>query len=278
MQAQLPTSPYVGLWSRVEGFDPTELSTLITDRDVVRIALMRSTIHLASARDCLELRPLLQPTIDRGFKGAWGKRAAGLDEREVAAEGRRILTEHPLAAAPLGRLLQERWPDFPPDVLANVVRTLVPLVQVPPRGVWGASGPSAHVPADVWLGKPLAKKPSVDRLVLRYLGAFGPAGVQDAQTWSGLTKLGEVFERLAPQVQQFRDEDGRTLFDLPDAPRPGADADAPPRFLPEFDNVLLSHVDRSHVVADEHRALFMANNFVIGTVLIDGFVDGRLLR
>ena len=274
MQAQLPSSPYIGLWSRLEGFDPDELSTLVTNRAAVRIALMRSTIHLVSARDCLELRPLVQPVVERGFKGAWGKRAAGLDDAVVAAEGRRILTERPLPAAPLGRMLRDRWPDHPADVLANIVRTLVPLVQVPPRGVWGASGPSAHTPADVWLGKPLATKPSVDEMTTRYLAAFGPATVQDAQTWSGLTKLTEVFERLAPRLCTFRDEHGRTLYDLPDAPRPGGEVDAPPRFLPEFDNLLLAHADRSHVVADEHRARFMANNFVVGTVLIDGWVDG----
>ena len=273
LQAQLPTSPYVGLWSRLEGFDPAELSGLLVDRAVVRIAVMRSTIHLVTARDCLELRPLVQPVIERSFKGTWGKRAAGLDFDEVAALGRRILAERPLAAAPLGRVLQETWPDHPPDVLANVVRTAVPLVQVPPRGMWGASGPSAHTPAEVWLGQPLVTRPSIDEMVTRYLAAFGPATVQDAQVWSGITRLGEVFDRLAPNLLTFRDEDGRSLYDLPDAPRPPADTEVPPRFLPEFDNVLLSHADRAHVVADEHRALFMANNFVIGTVLLDGWVD-----
>jgi hypothetical protein len=273
MQAQMPTSPYIGLWTRLERFDPAELSNLVTTREVVRIALMRSTIHLVSARDCLELRPLVQPAIERGFKGAWAKRASGLDFEAVAAAGREILTEQPLSAAPLGRLLQERWPAHAPDVLANVVRTVVPLVQVPPRGVWGASGSSAHTPADVWLGKPLAAKPSIDDMVVRYLAAFGPATVQDAQTWSGITKLAEVFDRLSARLCTFRDEDNRTLFDLPDAPRPHPEVEAPPRFLPEFDNVLLSHADRSHIVADEHRALFMANNFVVGTVLVDGHVD-----
>ncbi len=274
MQAQMPTSPYIGLWSRLERFDPAELSQLVTERAVVRIAVMRSTIHLVSARDCLELRPLVQPAVERGFRGTYGKRTVDLDVHEVAAAGRAILTDRALAAAPLGRLLQDRWPDYPPDVLANIVRTLVPLVQVPPRGVWGASGQSAHTPADVWLGRSLAAEPSIDTMVLRYLAAFGPATVQDAQAWSGLTKLSEVFERLAPQLCTFSDEDGRTLHDLPDAPRPSADTDAPPRFLPEFDNLLLSHADRGHVVANEHRALFTANNFVVGTVLVDGWVDG----
>jgi len=272
LQAQLPMNPYIGLWSRLDDFDPGVLSNLVAERAVVRVALMRSTIHLVSARDCLELRPLVQVASERGYRAAFGKRAGGLDVDAVVREGRAILTERPLTAAALGRRLQAQWPEYAPDVLANLVRTHVPLVQVPPRGLWGKSGASAHVPAEVWLGAPLATNPSLDAMVLRYVAGFGPATVQDAQTWSGLTKLGEVFDRLAPQFITFRDEDGRTLYDLPDAPRPPADIDAPPRFLPDFDNLLLSHADRNHVVADEHRAVFMANNFVIGTVLIDGWV------
>ena len=272
MQAQLPMNPYIGLWSRLDGFEPDLLSNLVVERAVVRVALMRSTIHLVSARDCLELRPLVQVASERGYRAAFGRRAAGLDVDAVVSEGRAILTEEPLPAAALGQRLQAQWPEYAPDVLANLVRTHVALVQVPPRGLWGKSGASAHVPADLWLGAPLAKDPSLDAMILRYVAAFGPATVQDAQTWSGLTKLGEVFDRLAPRLIPFRDEDGRMLYDLPDAPRPPADVDAPPRFLPDFDNVLLSHADRNHVVADEHRAVFMANNFVIGTVLIDGWV------
>ena len=272
LQAQLPMNPYIGLWSRLEEFDPEVLSNLLAERAVVRVALMRSTIHLVSARDCLELRPLVQVASERGYRAAFGKGASGLDVDAVVRAGRAILTEQPLPAAALGKRLQVQWPQYAPDVLANLVRTHVPLVQVPPRGLWGKSGASAHVPADVWLGAPLAQHPSLDEMLLRYVAAFGPATVQDAQTWSGLTKLGEAFDRLAPRLITFRDEKGRTLYDLPDAPRPPADVDAPPRFLPDFDNLLLSHADRNHVVADEHRAVFMANNFVIGTVLIDGWV------
>ena len=157
---------------------------------------------------------------------AFGKQAAGLDVHAVVREGRAILAEEPLPAAALGRRLQARWPDYAADVLANLVRTHVALVQVPPRGLWGKSGASAHTPADTWLGAPLAKDPSLDDLVLRYLAAFGPATVQDAQAWSGLTKLGEVFDRLRPSLVTFRDEDGRTLHDLPDAPRPPGDVDS----------------------------------------------------
>ena len=277
MQAQAPNPPYVGLWCRLEGFRPGELSRLIEERGVVRVALMRNTIHLVSARDCLRLRPLVQPVIDRGLYASRADREGleGVDAGALAAAGRELLGKRPCTARELGGLLEERWPERDPAVLARAVRHLVPLVQVPPRGVWGKSGPAAHAPAEAWLGRPLDAEPSPDEMVLRYLGAFGPATVKDAQTWSGLTRLGEVIDRLRSRLITFRDEHGRELFDLPDAPRPDPDVPAPPRFLPEFDNLILSHADRTRVIADEHRRMLASKNGMVpATVLVDGFASG----
>jgi hypothetical protein len=235
---------------------------------------MRNTVHLVSARDCLALRPLVQPVIDRGLHA---NRAGveGVDIEALSAAGRALLEERPRTAKELGMLLQEQWPERDPASLARAIRHLVPLVQVPPRGVWGKSGPAAHTTAEAWLGRPIDRDPSLEEIVLRYLEAFGPASVKDVQTWSGLTRLGEVVERLRPRLLCFRDEYGRDLFDLPDAPRPGPAAPSPPRFLPEFDNLILSHADRTRVIADEYRkAIASRNGMVPATFLIDGFVQG----
>ena len=277
MQAQAPAPPYVGLWTRLEGFRPDELSGLILERRAVRVALMRNTVHLVSARDCLKLRPLVQPVIDRGLYANRAHRAGieGVELPELVTSGRALLEERPRTARELGVLLQERWPEHDPASLARAIRHLLPLVQVPPRGLWRKSGPAAHTTAESWLGRPLDPDPSLEDLVLRYLGAFGPASVRDVQTWSGLSRLGEVIERLRPRLAALRDEHGREIFDLPDAPRPDPDAQVPPRYLPEFDNLILSHADRTRVISEDYRkALASRNGMVPAVVLVDGFVRG----
>lgn len=276
MQSQTPNAPYFGLWTRIEGFRQDELSELILNKVAVRIALMRSTIHLVSARDCLELRPLVQTVLDRGFNGSHRKRLPGVDVDELAAAGRALVEDQPLTFSELGKRLSEaRWPEHEPDALAAAIRTSVPLVQVPPRGLWGKSGQAEHTSVEAWLGQPLAAQPDAERIVLRYLAAFGPASVKDVQTWSGLTQLSKVIERLRPQLITLRDEQGAELFDLPDAPRPVADYPAPPRFVGEFDNILLSHADRRRIIGEDIRKrVFTVNGIIRPTILLDGFVCG----
>jgi hypothetical protein len=241
----------------------------------VRIVLMRSTIHLVTVRDALAFRPMVQPVIDRGTDAAWGKRLQGVDRQALAEATRQVLEEGPLTFAEIGSRLSESWPQHDPAALAQAARAAVPLVQVPPRGVWGESGPVAHAPLESWVGHPLDAAPDRAALVLRYLTAFGPASVADVQTWSGLTRLGPVLEGLRPQLVTFRDEDGRELFDLEEAPRPEADIPAPPRFLYDFDNLLLSHADRRRVVSEDYRAkAFARQNEVPNALLVDGFTSG----
>lgn len=277
VQSQDPLPTYIGFWTRLAGFDPDEVARQIEGRRFVRTALMRSTIHLVTAEDALHLRPLLQPAVARPMAGR-GSRAA-LRERgydDILAEGRRLLDEQPMTNLELGRLLAERWPEFSPADLAMAVRVGVPLAQIPPRGMWGRSGAARHVPLESWLRQPLHTDYPAEELVLRYLGAFGPASVADAQAWSGLTRLAEVFERLRPRLETFESKNGRELFDLPDAPRPSADTPAPPRFLPVYDNVLLGHADRSRFISDELRTRTTneVGMYAYGSLLVDGRVAG----
>jgi hypothetical protein len=272
MQAQVPTDPYIGLWSRVDGFETGELAGLLQNRHAVRaVTMMRTTIHLVTAGDCLTIRPLLQPVVERAFRHSpFSRPLAGLDIDEVVAAGRALLEERPRTIAEVGKELQERWPDREADPLGYAVRFLVPAVQTPPRGIWGKGGRPILATAESWLGRPLETDPSIDEVVLRYLAAFGPATTSDVQTWSWLTGTREVLDRLRPRLRTFRDERGRELFDLPDAPLPDPDTPAPVRFLPEYDNVFLSHDDRSRIV-DRN---WVDQVLMRGFLLVDGFMRG----
>jgi hypothetical protein len=242
---------------------------------LVRVALMRSTIHLVTAEDCLALRPVVQPVIERGVRGQFGRRLEGLNREEVAAAARALVEEQPRTLSTLARLLDERFPGRDAFALGQAIRAWVPLVQVPPRGVWDKSGRAAHTSVEAWLGRVPSLGFSLEDLILRYLAAFGPGTVKDVQTWSGLTRLREVIERLRPRLVTFRDEHGAELFDLPDAPRPDPDTPAPPRFLYDYDHLLLSHADRSRVITDGyHEQSFASDGPVPSIVLLDGFTNG----
>jgi hypothetical protein len=274
LQAQTTHTWYLGLWTRLVDFDPDQVSQLLWNRDIVRIALMRSTIHLVSAADCLELRPLTQGVIARVTNGAFGRALAGVDDGELADAARKVVDEEPVTFSELGRRLLTNWPDRDPAALAQGARSLLPMVQVPPRGVWGRSGQAMHTTAQQWLGRDLSAEPSIDQLVLRYLAAFGPASVMDVQAWSGLTKLAEVVNRRRASLVTFTDEEGRELFDLPDAPRPDPETPAPVRFLYDFDNLLLGHADRTRVLDVDFadHGYTAKTNLAPRAVLIDGFV------
>jgi hypothetical protein len=271
LQAQVPENPYVALWSRLADFDPGELSGLIASRKAVRAPLMRATIHLVSARDCLAIRPLAQPMLARAFNSPWAEGLAGANAEEVAAAGLELLADQPRTRAQLSALLAERWPGADPLALAYAVTFNVPVVQVPPRGLWGAGAQATWAPAETWLGAELDVSPSVDELVRRYLAAFGPAASADVRTWCGFTGLRAVIERLRPQLRTFRDERGRELLDVPDGPLPDPETPAPPRFLPEYDNVALSHADRSRLFDGAGPAAQRPSGGTIGTLLVDGF-------
>lgn len=251
LQAQATLPPYIGLWSRLEAFDPDELGRMLTNGKAVRLTLMRGTVHLVTSRDAQVLRPLVQEVIERSHSGAFGRRMGAADPQQLSRAVAELLALESLGARELGRRLVAKGIGDDAEAIGNAARVYVPLVQLPPRGVWGASGRALYATLEAWTGRPLHKRPALDAVVRRYLGAFGPASVLDMQRWSGLTKLKEPFERLRPQLAVFHDEQGRELFDLPGAPRPDPGTPAPVRFLGEYDNVLLGHADRRRVIPDD---------------------------
>ncbi|MEU3614421.1 winged helix DNA-binding domain-containing protein [Streptomyces sp. NPDC006872] len=273
LQAQNVKPPYYALAARLDGFVPEALSTSMAERAVVRIVTMRSTIHTHTADDCLTLRPLVQPARDRELT-YFRKGLVGVDLDRLAVLARDLVEDGPRTMKQLREALSAEWPEADPQSLAVAARCRLPLVQVTPRGLWGRSGQVALTTAEHWLGRAAQPAPKADSVVLRYLAAFGPASVKDMQTWAGLTRLREAFERLRPSLLVFRDERGVELFDLPDATRPDPETPAPPRFLPEFDNLLLSHADRTRVVPPEYWGRSWQGNQAYCTLLVDGFLAG----
>jgi hypothetical protein len=273
LQAQATAPPYYGLWSRIAGFERDELGRLLVERELVRIKLMRGTVHMVSPGDAAWLRPLVAVVIERGHNGAFGRRMGGADTGLLGRTVAALLAAGPLSGRELASELIGRGIGDDVEAIANAALTYAPLVQVPPRGVWGAGGQARYATLAAWTGVEPAGRPSVDELVLRYLGGFGPASVMDAQSWSGLTRLGSTFDRLRPQLICFRDEYGRELFDLPDAPRPDPGVSAPVRFLGEFDNVTLGHADRRRIVAEDFPRDARAR---VGRAVSQVLVDGML--
>ncbi|MER6099664.1 winged helix DNA-binding domain-containing protein [Streptomyces sp. NPDC001728] len=274
LQAQNTKPPYYALAARLDGFRPEDLSAVMESRRVARIVSLRSTVHTHTPRDAVGLRRLVQAgAIDRELK-MFRKGLDGVDLDRLTALATAYVEEQPRTLKALREHLLQEWPEADPQSLGIAARCLLLMVQVTPRGLWRRSGQVALTTTDVWFGEPEGDAADLDETVLRYLGAFGPASVKDMQTWCGLTRLRPAFERLRPGLLVFQDEHGTELFDLPDAPRPAEDTPAPPRFLPEFDNLLLSHADRTRVVPAEYRSRSWTGNQAHRVFLVDGFLAG----
>lgn len=276
MQSQVPTDPYTALWTRLRDFDPGALSTLMLERDAVRASLMRGTIHLVTRDDYLRFQPVMMPLHERAIRSlATTRDVPAADVPAILAAGEEALHQAPMTSKALGIALHERIPAHPPGSLAAVCRFGLALVQSTPRGVWGKPHQPTWALASDWLGKPIPTDRAPDTVIRRYLAAFGPATVADIQAWSGLTGLRAAIDRLRPDLRVFRNERGQELLDVPGAPIIDADAPAPVRFLPEYDNALLSHRNREHIVDEERRkAIGSVNGRFAATYLVDGFVAG----
>ncbi|WP_405582736.1 winged helix DNA-binding domain-containing protein [Streptomyces sp. NBC_01092] len=288
MQAQEPQEPFVGLWSRLRAFEPRQLDDALTGRTVVRTHLMRRTVHLVAADDALAWRARHDAMLRQRVLATYRRELSGVEVDEVEAAGRAVMADgQPRTMAALVQAIEDRWPGTPRRVLGELlVAALVPMVQLPPRGLWQAKAGVRNLPLATWLGREIAPlcadgtDPTGRRLVRRYLAAFGPASTADLRAWCGLAGLPAAVKAVREELVAFRDERGRELLDLPDAPRPDGDTPAPVRFLPAFDNAILGYRDRSRIIDDAHLGLSVAGQ---RAVLVDGRVaatwtvrDGQL--
>jgi len=274
LQAQQARPPFIGLWSRVEGFRREDLTELLTSRKAVRATLMRATLHLMSSDDYLAFRPVLQPMLSNGMKSVLQERA-NLPLDEIVASAREIFTRQACTFTELRGCLSKAFPAYDERAMGYAVRTSLPLVSTPDSSIWAFSGDPLFTTAECWLGSGLSDSADARSLVLRYLKAFGPATVADVQAWSGMQGLKPVLDSLRPQLVSWKDSRRREYFDVPDAPRPEEDIPAPPRLIAGFDNLVLAHADRSRIIADEYRQRIVTKNLqVLPTFLVDGFVAG----
>jgi hypothetical protein len=277
LQAQVARPPFVGLWTRLEHFQRKELSDAFHKRRVVRVTAMRGTLHAMTSADYIALRGALQPMLTRGMASILRGRGADIDIDAIQEEGRAFFAKQQTTFDALRAHLKRKFPNADERALAYAIRTHVPLVQVPTtESQWAFPAAADFALADTWLSKNVSTAATPAKaVVLRYLAAFGPATPADAQAWSGMNGLREMFEELRPKLVTFQDARKRELFDLPNAPRPDEDVTAPIRFIPDYDNLVLSHDDRSRIMADAHRSRVTLKNLMVrATFLVDGVVAG----
>ena len=264
MQAQAPNAPYVGLWSRLEGFDRPKLTRALERRQVTRSTLFRMTVHLVAASN--------QPSFARLAHDQWREDflREGLPWDDLVARVERLTGDGPVTYGELEAAMPEL------GGRPFRVRCITPLIHVPPSGTWGRQRIRLTTAAR-WLpaAAPSAED-AAEALVRSYLGAFGPATKADLRQFSGLRVgvVDEAVDRVRPRLRSFEADDGRALLDLPRAPRPSAGTRAPIRFLPKWDALLLSHKDRTRVLPVEYRPTVIRGGDVLETFLVDGLVAG----
>ncbi|MEU9834243.1 winged helix DNA-binding domain-containing protein [Streptosporangium sp. NPDC048047] len=277
LQAQEPQEPFIGFWSRLAGFRPEQLDDALTGRTAVRTHLMRRTVHLVTSGDALAWRARHDSMLRQRVLGTYRHELAGVDLDRVAAAGRAVMADgRPRTMSELVQALGDRWPGPPRRALGELlVAALIPMVQLPPRGLWRRTAGVRNLPLATWLERDIDPLPAGDgdpvgqRLLRRYLAAYGPAAGADLRAWCGLAGLPAAVKALREELVVFRDERGRELLDLPDAPRPHPDTPAPVRFLPAFDNAILGYHDRGRIIDAPHLGLSVAGHRM---VLVDGRV------
>jgi hypothetical protein len=282
LQAQWPNSPYIALWSRLEGFDRGQLTRALERRSVVKATLMRLTLHMVSARDYPDFAITFRQSRIERFERELARDAPDLDPKEVTKRALALAGDRPRLRKEYFEALGED-PSAPtythrPWLLWNSIQAQADLVHTPPSGTWGYYGSPLFVPASEWLRRTAepSDAPGV-HLVRRYLAAFGPASSADLSSWSGAQRLRPVLDALEPELRRFRDEGGRLLLDLRHAPLVAGDAPAPVRFLPKWDTSIMGFAppERWRILPEPHRkTVIKVNGDVAQTFLVDGFIAG----
>lgn len=279
MQAQSPTAPFVGLWSRLTGFEVAQLEDALLAGAVVKTTVMRGTLHLVATARLAAFRA----ATGSGYYDTTRRLMAdlGLDLDAIRAHVADQVAERPRSRTEVYRLVAEQVPEPHPPWVAErpsalaALSVTTDLVNAAEDACFAAAARSRyHVLRTEAL-------PTLDahRLVAAdYLAAYGPATTADLAAWSGRPIRGFSEALASLDLVRFRSEDGRTLLDLPGAPRPAADEPAPVRFLPTWDSLLLAHARRERVLDTRLRKLVIASNGdVAPTFLVDGFVAGTWL-
>lgn len=273
LQSQIPNPPYIGLWTRLQNFEREQLTQAIEDKKIVRAAMMRSTLHLVTAVDHQQFRPTIQPALERALRSFFGKKLKRLDVPALVAEVRPFL-QSPRSKGDLKKYLLQSHPDKDTEAMIYAIRAFLPLVQVPPAGTWGTGTRADYVTAESYLGD-LSQTDNLRALFHRYLRAFGPASVMDFQTWVGMTNMKRPLAPIVAELPSYENEAGKVLYDVPDGERPLADTPALVRYLPEYDNILIAHADRTRILPEEHyKKVFLSAARVRSTILVDGMVSG----
>lgn len=284
LQAQDPQAPFYALWSRLADFDPAEVDELLSERELVRMPLQRGTVFLMDALDARWIRPAVQKVFDTSLARTHLPALTAVDVDEVVAVAHGLLTEEsPESGVPGARLraaLGERWPEAPVESLTALVRGRLPLVQTPPRGLWGRSGAPAFRLLDDWIGPgepAVVDEEARKDLIRMYLRGFGPASAAAISGWTGLTGLGPLLKAMDAdwELVTLVGPDGGELYDLDGLPLIDGDRPAPVRLIAPFDQVLVANADRHRIAAPEvYRATVTPNGRSPGFVLVDGRLAG----
>jgi winged helix DNA-binding protein len=272
IQAQYAPSMYTGVWSRMEGLERAALTRALERGTVVQATLMRSTIHLVSARD-------FWPFADgvRRSRREWWRRVTTDRPSDAAMRAAAERLREAFASADGGVLRRAEIEALLGKPVARAIGMWIDLVRAPPSGTWERRRADLYGLAEAWVERPDITKPqALEHLARRYLGAFGPATAADVANWAGLkpAALAPALKRL--ELRRFHAEDGAELLDLPRAPLPAADTPAPVRFLPTWDATLLVHARRTGILPEQHRPkIFHTKNpQSLPTFLVDGEVAG----